>query len=133
MNNNILPSYDKTKYEAHFLGQKDLPFIFHKDTIVYQSKECIPNLHLNLELLHFVEGGGSVICDGKAFAVQQGDVVVINSYAIHSVTTTDFVRYFCLIVDKSICTAHWIPAFRKASRLSNACITCSNNARAVSF
>lgn len=106
MNNNILPSFDKTKYEAHFLGQKDLPFIFHKDTIVYQSKECIPNLHLNLELLYFVEGCGSVICDGKAFAVQPGDVVVINSYAIHSVTTTDVVRYFCLIVDNDFCASN---------------------------
>lgn len=106
MNNNILPSYDKTKYEAHFLAQKDLPFIFHKDTVIYQSKECIPNLHLNLELLYFVEGCGSVICDGKAFAVQQGDVVVINSYAIHSVTTTDVARYFCLIVDNGFCTAN---------------------------
>lgn len=106
MNNNILPSFDKTKYETHFLGQRDLPFIFHKDTIAYQSKECIPNLHLNLELLYFVEGCGSVICDGKAFAVQQGDVVVINSYAIHSVTTTDVVRYFCLIVDNDFCTAN---------------------------
>ena len=65
MNSNILLSLGETEYEAHFLGQKDLPFIFHKDTIAYQSKECIPNLHLNLELLYFVEGCGSVICDGK--------------------------------------------------------------------
>ena len=106
MNNNILPSLGKTKYETHFLGKKDLPFIFHKDTIVYQSKECIPNLHLNLELLYFVEGCGSVICDGKAFAVQQGDVSIINSYAIHSVTTTGVVRYFCLIVDNDFCAAN---------------------------
>lgn len=106
MINKILPSFDKTKYESHFLGQKDLPFIFHKDTIVYQSKECVPNLHLNLELLYFIEGHGSVICDGKAFAVQQGDVAVINSYAIHSVTTTEVVRYFCLIVDNDFCIAN---------------------------
>ncbi len=106
MNNNILPSLGKTEYEAHFLGQKDLPFIFHKDTIAYQSKECIPNLHLNLELLYFIEGCGSVICDGKTFAVQQGDVAVINSYAIHTVTTTDVARYFCLIVDNDFCIAN---------------------------
>ena len=106
MNNNILPYFDKTKYETHFLGQKNLPFIFHKDTIVYHSKECIPNLHLNLELLYFVEGHGSVICDGNTFAVRQGDIVVINSCEIHTVTTTDVARYFCLIVDNSFCIAN---------------------------
>lgn len=106
MNNNILPSLGETKYETHFLGRKNLPFIFHKDTIIYQSKECIPNLHLNLELLYFVEGCGSVICDGKIFAVRPGDLLVINSYALHSVTTTDVVRYFCLIIDNDFCTAN---------------------------
>ena len=106
MNNNILPSFDKTKYETHFLGQKNRPFIFHKDTIVNKSKECVPNLHLNLELLYFVEGNGSVICDGKTFSVQQGDIVVINSCVIHTVTTTDVTRYFCLIVDNDFCTAN---------------------------
>lgn len=106
MNSNILLSLDKTKFEAHFLGQKNLPFIFHKDRIASKSKECVPNLHLNLELLYFVEGCGNVICDGKTFAVQQGDVAVINSYAIHSVTTTDVVRYFCLIVDNDFCIAN---------------------------
>lgn len=106
MNNNILPSFDETTYEAHFLKQDNLPFIFHKDTIVHQGNRCTPNLHLNLELLYFVAGSGSVICDGKAFAVQQGDVAVINSCEIHTVTTTDFVQYFCLIVDNDFCAAN---------------------------
>ena len=107
MNNNILPSFDETTYETHFLSQQNLPFIFHKDTIVHQGNRCTPNLHLNLELLYFVDGVGSVICDGKAFAVQKGDLVVINSCEIHTVTTaTDFVQYYCLIVDNDFCAAN---------------------------
>lgn len=108
MNNNILPCFDKTKYEAHFLGQNNLPFIFHRDTILYKRKECIPNLHLNVELLYFVEGCGCVIYDGEAFEVQPGDLMAINSYVIHAVTTTDMVRYFCLIIDNDFCTANFI-------------------------
>lgn len=106
MNNNILPSFDKTKYESHFLGQRTLPFIFHKDTVLHERKECIPNLHLNVELLYFVEGSGCVVCDGNAFTVQPGDMVVINSYVVHRVTTPDMVKYYCLIVDNDFCTAN---------------------------
>ena len=106
MNNNILPFFDETTYESHFLGQEKLPFIFHKDTIGQQGTSCTPNLHLNLELLYFVDGHGSVICDGKSFDVQKGDIAVINSCEIHTVTTTDVVQYFCLIVDNDFCASN---------------------------
>lgn len=105
MNNNILPNFDKTTYESHFLGQRSLPFIFHKDTLLHDCKECPPNLHLNVELLYFVEGSGCVVCDGTPFAVQPGDLVVINSHAVHRVTTPETVKYYCLIVDNDFCTA----------------------------
>lgn len=108
MNSNILPICDEMKYETHFLGQNKCPFIFHRDIVLGKRKECTPNLHLNLELLYFVEGSGHVICDGEAFAVQPGDLVVINSCVIHTVTTLEMVRYFCLIIDNDFCAANHI-------------------------
>ena len=103
MNHNILPSFDKTRYESHFLAQSNLPFIYHRDTVLRPDIGCVPNLHLNLELLYFLEGRGSVVCDGTAFAVEPGDLVVINSYVVHTVTSPDRVEYDCLIVDNDFC------------------------------
>lgn len=106
MNNTILLKSDKTTYESHFWGQNSLPFIFHKDAVLHDGKECMPNLHLNVELLYFIEGSGCVVCDGTSFAVQPGDLVVINSYAIHRVTAPELVKYYCLIVDDDFCKAN---------------------------
>ena len=106
MNNTILLKSHETTYESHFLGQHSLPFIFHKDAVLYGGKECVPNLHLNVELLYFFEGSGCVICDGTSFAVQPGDLVVINSYTIHKVTAPDMAKYYCLIVDNDFCTSN---------------------------
>lgn len=106
MNNNILPNLNNMTYEPHFLAQRSLPFIFHEDTLLRGCKECLPNLHLNVELLYFTEGVGCVVCDGNTFAVQPGDLIVINSYAVHSVTTPDTVKYYCLIVDNDFCAAN---------------------------
>lgn len=89
-------------FEPHPLNAMPLPFIFHLDT-VNTNGGCFPNWHSNIELLFFIEGKGKVACGAESFAVQKGDLFVINSNVLHEITSNTRLRYYCLIPDNEFC------------------------------
>lgn len=99
MNNNILPSYDKTVYETLFWMRRELPFVFHRDTLHSDGKPCIPTLHVNLELIHILEGTATVTFNGEPVNMKPGDLAIFNSYVAHTVLPTDTVTFDCVLVD----------------------------------
>ena len=99
MYNNILPSCDKTIYETHFWIRKRYPFIFHRDKLNTDGKQYTPGLHVNIEILHILEGHGQVILNGVRKDVLPGDIVIINSYIAHTIITSETIKSDCLIID----------------------------------
>ena len=100
MSNNILLNSPQARFEPHLCPDAALPFRFHRDTVLRQS---VFNIHQNIELLLFLTGEGQVMYDGTPIPVAAGDVVVVNSYSAHQVTSDHGLTQFCLIIDSSFC------------------------------
>lgn len=89
-------------YESHAFSETKLPFIFHNQ-MVARSTLRISNWHLNIEILYCTGGSGRVLSDANVIPFEKGDIVVINSNCIHTITSDSFVEYQCLIVDSKFC------------------------------
>ena len=96
----IMRNSSSTIFEPHLQIDAQLPFICHLD-VTCGRRVC--NFHENLELLFFLQGTGQVIYDGKCYNVENGDLIVVNSYAVHQVFSEETMTYLCLIVDKAFC------------------------------
>lgn len=105
MDNKILRNSDNTIFEPHILTQQELPFIYHLD-LTCGRRIC--NFHENLELLFFLDGSGHVEYENKRYNTAPGDLIVINSYAVHQVVSDAPMKYVCLIIDNSFCRYHGI-------------------------
>ena len=100
MSNNILLNSPNARFEPHLFTDTALPFRFHRDVVLRQS---VFNIHQNIELLLFLTGEGTVMYDGTPIPVCAGDVVVVNSYSAHQVTSETGLTQFCLIIDSGFC------------------------------
>ncbi len=94
---------EKTRFEAHLLSEKPLPFIFHTTQIQRNMESTAQNWHPNIEILYFTEGEGVVINGEETLFVSAGDIVVINSNMTHAVKTGGVMVYHCLILDNDFC------------------------------
>lgn len=90
MDNHIrFESHTESKYHRKF------PFIYHLDGV--GKGPCDKNWHENIEILYVIEGEGHLQYDSVAYEIKEGDIVIINSFAIHSITAENFIRYHVLI------------------------------------
>lgn len=105
MDNKILRNSASAIFEPHILPDRELPFIYH---LQQTSGRRVCNFHENLELLYILGGTGHVEYDAKSYRVQKGDLVTVNSYAVHQVVSQEPMKYVCLIVDNSFCKYHSI-------------------------
>ena len=96
-------------YETHIMENKLLPFIFHKDTSVEEDHLFSFNWHENIELLCCTRGSGFVKCNMETFSIQEGDIFVVDSDAVHSTGCNGTFIYDCLIVDQAFCQSNGIP------------------------
>lgn len=92
-------------YELHGLKGGKLPFIFHRDT-VYPGESKRANWHENPEFLFVIGGEGTMTCDFEPSHVQCGDLFVVNSDCLHSMSSDSSMTYYCLIADTSFCLAN---------------------------
>lgn len=82
----------------------DVPFSLGIDlerTPFNCSKE--QNWHENVELQLCIQGQGTVLLDGERYDIYPGDIVAINSNAVHYTTTEAYLKYTCLIVSTAWC------------------------------
>jgi len=103
MSSIILPNYNDTIYQTHFIKKRNLPFLFRAGMVIGTEHMCIPNLHKNVELLYFTEGSGQFTCGSEKYDVAPGDLAIANSYMVHNITASGTVRYYCLIVNNDFC------------------------------
>ncbi|MGI5899059.1 MAG: AraC family transcriptional regulator [Christensenellales bacterium] len=86
-------------YEQHIYSDPDFPFISHVD-LLHAGDEVFAHWHENIELLHVRRGRIVVTCDSVPTAAERGDLVVVNSGAIHTIRADGgLALYDCLIAD----------------------------------
>lgn len=108
-------------HETHIMPNPSLPFILH---LTHHQHAHIDssNWHENVEILCFFEGSGTVASNEQRFSVQVGDIIVLNTNCIHTISCESEIRYDCLIIDRSFCLAnhfdtneiHFEPYFQDA-------------------
>ena len=89
-----------TTYEIHNLEKEPLPIIFHEH-LVPRNEFYSANWHENIELLYFTEGYGQALCNSVIYDVEAGDIIIVNSNAIHGIRSRQQCAYHCLIIDSS--------------------------------
>lgn len=101
-------------YEKH-RTDNDQPIILHIDYLkkdgflrIDISKSVIPRFcahwHENIELLYVIEGECDVSSNAVKVHACPGDLAIVNSNMVHQVeATTEYVKYYCLIVDVTFC------------------------------
>lgn len=95
-------------YETHVMENSLLPFIFHRRHLSPHRAPEPNNWHENVEVLYFLEGRGTMLCDGDAFPVGAGDIVVIGANVLHATRPETDLRFAVLIIDRSFCLANGI-------------------------
>ena len=99
----------ETVYEVHTLENERLPFIFHPDyASALKNKTVDYNWHRNVELLFVTSGEGKGILGEEEIYIKKGDICVVNSNIVHSVSSESEITYECLITDTSFCRENGI-------------------------
>ena len=96
-------------FEIHSWRDEKLPFIYHLDRVNERNGNH-SNWHENIEILYVIEGSGTVLCDSIQYDAQVGDIFIINSENVHSISTERKIVYHCLIVDMNFCIENGIDA-----------------------
>lgn len=114
-------------YEHLVHSDPDFPIIFHSDCIKIEHNDFLMHWHESPELLYFWQGSAVVTCDAAPVNAAAGDLVVVNSCALHSIRTlTSTCNYYCLIVDKAFCDEFALPVGEVSIRpLINDAAVCS--------
>lgn len=97
-------------YEKHVHPDERYPIIFHAASsgIFSGQSPVLFNAHWHeaIEILYFISGNGSVRINGESFNACAGDIIVINSNAIHAIYGNVSCAYHCLIISKEFCEQH---------------------------
>ena len=64
----------------------------------FNRERLSPHWHEHIELLFFTQGKGDFLCDGKSFAVEKGDFVIVNSTEAHSYAAREPIDLICILI-----------------------------------
>lgn len=94
----------EARYEKYKNLTNDLPFILNEDivrsSVAFSQKQ---NWHDNIEIQVCTAGQGFVLIDGKKHPFNTGDIVVIDSNAIHYTYSQSSITYSCIIIGTEFC------------------------------
>lgn len=97
-------------YEKHVHPDERYPIIFHaaSSSVFSGQNPVLFNAHWHeaIEILCFISGSGSVRINGESFDAHTGDIIAINSNAIHTIYGDTACSYHCLIISKEFCEQH---------------------------
>lgn len=92
-------------YELHYFENPEYPIIFHYNNLKKNINSINHHWHMNVEILFVTAGVIEVEIEGDSFLAVRGDIVIINSNAIHSISShSDEAFYYCLILDYAFCS-----------------------------
>lgn len=67
------------------------------------------HMHSHIEIIRVIEGKGHCKCDEREYYIKAGDIVVFNSYTIHSIYSNETMIFHCFIIDPVFCSDNGIP------------------------
>ena len=79
---------------------------YHKDRIIVETYSS--NWHKPVEILYVESGEGKILNNFTTYDVSSGDIIVVNSKAIHQLSSMKEMSVCCLIVDDTFCSANGI-------------------------
>lgn len=67
------------------------------------TKSFVEHCHKNIEMLFVTEGEGTFKLNNSFFSAKKGDVVIVNPYKFHSMTSSEEnpIQYICIITHSS--------------------------------
>lgn len=93
-----------TRHEEYAHISNNLPFILHPRLHRTPSTcRAEKNWHENIEIQVCLDGEGYVLLDGDKHDFKKGDIILVNSNAIHYTYTNTSLIYTCIIVDTEFC------------------------------
>ena len=95
------------KYELSINTNNEYPVYYHHDTVTFEYNH--PNWHNNIEILYITHGNGTVLNNSVRYNATKGDVFVINSNNVHSVTSNTLMHSTCFIIDNDFYSDNGIP------------------------
>lgn len=97
-----------TKFEYQDHLTKEIPIIFHHDTV---KNSNFPYLHWhpNVELLLVTAGEGCCMISQETYELRPGNLVIVNANFPHAIGSKTSIKYDCLIVDTDFCTQSGLP------------------------
>lgn len=88
-------------YESHVgLYDEKTPFILNSCRVEKCGWSTLPHWHEHIELLYITAGRGIVLIDQIAVQAVPGQVIIINSNALHTIRSEDYMEYYYLIVNQ---------------------------------
>ncbi len=84
------------------------PFIYHYDYRRPSWPTIFPHWHTNMELLLVTHGAGVIISGGERNEVTVGDIFVVNSERIHSISSENM-KYHVLTLASDFCERIGLP------------------------
>lgn len=101
------------KYEHHLeLRQYKLcPFKFHTCDDLHTS---VCNWHNNIEVILVTDGEGKIQYGAEDLAIKKGDIIIVNSGALHRPYSEKGVSFHYLLVDESFCRENGIDIKNRA-------------------
>lgn len=92
-------------FEIHPTSSEAQPFFFHhvSDRLPYR------NWHENVEFMYCTKGSGILHYDSIDYKIKEGDIAVINSYAIHYTESDDGLVFKALIPFSDFFSQHALP------------------------
>ncbi len=72
--------------ETKFTSLQDFPFSCHMQRVIAAGPVAQPHVHTRIELLYCLSGCQQVTVNQEEFPFRPGDLILINSNAIHAVT-----------------------------------------------
>lgn len=94
-------------YENHFaLKQNKLcPFKFLNER---KTVDSICNWHKNIEIIIVTDGEGTAQYDGERIPIREGDIVAVNSGALHCFSSEQGFDFIGIIIDDDFCRENGI-------------------------
>ena len=104
-------------HEIHKWEDALLPFIYHHDSVT-TDKGFTGNWHDSLEVLCTTSGSGTLICNRRRAEMRHGVINVIDSDAVHLISSETGVEYHCFIISKKFCLENGIDVSKRKYALS---------------
>jgi AraC-like DNA-binding protein len=102
-------------YESPVYDDPSFPIVFHRDAMNEKRPSVYANWHKGIEVLYCVSGSGQLLVNAETIPFAAGDILAIDSNALHSLSATGRCDYYCMIVEPEALARYGLPTEKSIS------------------